>query len=436
MRILKLLSKLFICILCACVLCAPVLAETNMPQAEVSEYGNWLNNENLGNLTQNMYNDADEFQRGFSANLNSPNFVPIEVRLGLMFMKALSSIDYVLQISLVRFTIMFLFIMYALWIAVEAYKMIRESTDYKTVFYDVFKKGIIIVAWVLILNYGPAKLFTIIISPILALGTYISNFILDAVAQTYNTQIPDTCAAIHRFVNANAASNMANNNTARLLVDPDTAANIMCLPGRLSVYFYHATGTAFQWVKWGFGHSATAIVMGVICIYLFIKCIFKYAFMTLGVVADLFLTLLMLPFTALAESLPGSSDKTYVGQILNGFLSVFNTKKLSEVFSVFINAAIYFVSLAIIIAICASLLEYIIPTTNNSSAYMLGSAMITVLCGCLVLYLANRADELAKKVGGSVDNSFGELLQDHTKKLWDNVKNIGGKFYQDWLKKK
>ena len=157
MRILKLLSKLFICILCACVLCAPVLAETNMPQAEVSEYGNWLNNENLGNLTQNMYNDADEFQRGFSANLNSPNFVPIEVRLGLMFMKALSSIDYVLQISLVRFTIMFLFIMYALWIAVEAYKMIRESTDYKTVFYDVFKKGIIIVAWVLILNYGPAN---------------------------------------------------------------------------------------------------------------------------------------------------------------------------------------------------------------------------------------------------------------------------------------
>lgn len=441
MQILKFLSKFFICILCVSALCSPVFAETNIPLGDVGEYGNWLTEDNLQKINSDMSNDATKFQEKFSNNashLESSNFVPIEVRIGLMFMKALSSIDYVLQISLVRFTIIFLFLMYAIWIAVEAYKMIRESSDYKKVLYDAFKKGIIIVVWVFILNYGPAKIFMLLMSPILDFATYISNFILDSVAQTSGVSFSDTCATIHQFVAENATTHVANNNAATLMIDANSAANIMCLPGRLSVYFYHATGAALKWFVWGFGigHPTTAIIMGAICAVIFIKCIFKYAFMTLGVVADLFLTLLMLPFTALAEALPSTSEKSYAGQILNGFLSIFSTKKISDVFTVFINAAIYFVSLAIIIAICAGLLDYLIPNFGTNSGYALETAMITILCGCLVLYLANKADELAKKVGGSIDNSFGKQLQSDMKTLWSDTKNVTNKIYQDWLKKK
>lgn len=439
MRIIKILSRFFICILCAFVLCAPVFGDSEVPSSDVVESENWLTPDNMGNITGDMSGDAVAFQDQFSNNathLESSNFVPIEVRIGLMFMKALSSIDYVLQISLVRFTIIFLFIMYAFWIALEAYKMMHESSDYKKVLYDVFKKGFIIVAWVIVLNYGPAKIFMTIMSPILDFATYISNFILDSVAQLYNTKIPDTCAAIHRFVDVNAATSVANDESASLLVDANTAANIMCLPGRLSVYFYQATATAFKWFVWGFGHSITAIVMGAICVVIFIKCIFKYAFMTLGVVADLFLTLLMLPFTALAEALPSTSEKSYAGQILSGFLSIFNSRKLSDVISVFINTAIYFVSLAIIIAICAGLLDYIIPYTVTNSGYGLGSAMTTILCGCLVLYFADKAEDLAKKIGGSIDNSFGNQLKSDAKLLWGDAKNVAGKIYKDWLKRK
>lgn len=439
MRILKILSKFFICILCACILCAPVMAETNEPLGDIGAYGDWMTGDNIQKINNDMSSDFDAFQETFSnsaSNLESSNYVPIEVRIGLMFMKALSSIDYVLQISLVRFTIMFLFLMYALWLALEAYKMSHESSDYKKVFYDAFKKGITIIVWVLVLNYGPAKIFMMIMSPILQLSTYISDFILNSIAQTYNVQIPNTCATIHQFVNENAATTVANNASAQLLIDPNSAANIMCLPGRLSTYFYHATGAAFKWFAWGFGHSATAIVMGAICIVIFIRCILKYAFMTLGVVADLFLTLLMLPFTALAESLPSTNEKSYAGQILSGFLSIFNTKKLSDVIAVFINAAIYFVSLAIIIAICAGLLDYIIPNTTDVSKYALDKAMITILCGCLVLYLADKAESLAKKIGGSVDNSFGNDLKSATKTIWADTKNVAGKIYKDWLKKK
>ncbi|MBR3148117.1 MAG: hypothetical protein IKF41_02100 [Alphaproteobacteria bacterium] len=427
MRIIKFFSKLLICVLCALCLSNISFAAGNVPYGDVGEYGNWLTVDNMEKYNADLSGDVKSFQQTFQTNLHSTNFVPVEVKLGLVFMKALSSIDYVLQISLVRFVIWFLFVMYAFWIGLEAYRMIRDSADYKAVLYDIFIKGFTIAIWVIVLEIGPAKLFTILITPILSLGVYLSDFILDAVAQTYNVVIPDTCATIHQYVDANTSEQM--------LINADAAANIMCLPGRLSVYFYHATASAFEWMINGFGHSATMVIVGLVCAIMFIGCIFKYAFMTLGVVADLFLTLLMLPFTALAESMPGSKESNYAGQIFSGLLGVFNTQKLSSVISKFINAAIYFVSLAIVIAICAALLTNIV-SISKANTYTVGSAMTMILCGALVFYLAGKTDDLVKSIGGEINNSFGKQLQNDTKTLWNNVKGVGTKVFNAWLKKK
>jgi len=427
MRIIKFFSKLLICVLCALCLSNISFAAGNVPYGDVGEYGNWLTVDNMEKYNADLSGDVKSFQQTFQTNLHSTNFVPVEVKLGLVFMKALSSIDYVLQISLVRFVIWFLFVMYAFWIGLEAYRMIRDSADYKAVLYDIFIKGFTIAIWVIVLEIGPAKLFTILITPILSLGVYLSDFILDAVAQTYNVIIPDTCATIHQYVDANTSEQM--------LINADAAANIMCLPGRLSVYFYHATASAFEWMINGFGHSATMVIVGLVCAIMFIGCIFKYAFMTLGVVADLFLTLLMLPFTALAESMPGSKESNYAGQIFSGLLGVFNTQKLSSVISKFINAAIYFVSLAIVIAICAALLTNIV-SISKANTYTVGSAMTMILCGALVFYLAGKTDDLVKNIGGEINNSFGKQLQNDTKTLWNNVKGVGTKVFNAWLKKK
>ena len=427
MQIQKIFSKILMCVLCVLCLYHSSFAAGNIPYGDIGDYGSWITQDNMEKFNTNLSDDMTSFQSDFETKLHSTNFVPVEVKLGLVFMKALSSIDYVLQISLVRFTILFLFIMYAFWISLEAYKTIRESTDYKTVLYDVFKKGLTITVWVMILEFGPAKIFTLIITPIIAFGTYLSDFILGAVAQTYNVAIPDTCATIHQYVDAN--------NTGKMLIDADAAANIMCLPGRLSVYFYHAVASAWQWMISGFGNSATAIVVGAVCVVLFIKCIFKYAFMTLGIVADLFLKLLMLPFTAIAESMPSTSEKHYVGKIFSELLKVFNTKKVSDIISAFINAAIYFVSLSIVIAISAALLTNIISVTSNNT-YHVGSAITTILCGCLVLYFAGKTEDLAKQIGGSIDNSFGKQLEGDTKTLWGNMKKVGTTVYKAWAKKK
>ena len=248
MRILKYLRKFLICILCIGFACGASYAANNVPFGDVGEYGNWITADNMEKFNTTVSTDMENFQTSFQQNVNSATFVPVEVKIGLTFMRALSSIDYVLQISLVRFTIIFLFIMYAFWIGLEAYKMIRESSDYKTVLYDVFKKGFIIAIWVSILFYGPAKLFTMLIDPIIAFGTMMSDFILNTMAQTFDIDIPNTCSAIHQHVNENATTLVADGKTATLMIPPETAANIMCLPARISMYFYRATGAAW-WVR-------------------------------------------------------------------------------------------------------------------------------------------------------------------------------------------
>ena len=156
--------------------------------------------------------------------------------------------------------------------------------------------------------------------------------------------------------------------------------------------------------------------------------------MTLGVVADLFLTLLKLPFTAIAESMPASKESNYAGQIFGGLLKLFKTDKLSDVIAVFINSAIYFVTLSIVIAVCAVLLSNVMYLDSNG-AYSIAAGMTSLLTGYLVLYLAGKADELAKQIGGKIDNSFGKSLQSDSKTMLGGVKKIGGMIFKDWLKK-
>ncbi|MBR5904048.1 MAG: hypothetical protein IKZ49_00765 [Alphaproteobacteria bacterium] len=432
MKIIRFFKRLFICILCIGCLYNSAFAAGNLPHGDIGLYGNWLTDYNLGIYNKTISSDMKSFENTFETNLSKSDFVPIEVKIGLSFIKALSSLDSVLQISLVRFTIIFLLIMYAFWVGLEAYKMIRESTDYKSVLYDIFKKGMIVSIWIAILIYGPARIFVLLINPIMALAVYISDFILDTVANLYNIEIPDTCATIQNYIAANTSGPLLSGDEENLLME--TTGNIMCLPARLSVYFYHAIKLSFHWIINGIGHSATAVALGIVSLFVFIKAIFKYAFMTLGVTADLFLRLLMLPFTALAESMPATKEKNYVAKIYTGLLELFNTKKASDVLNVFINVAIYFVSLSIIIAICAILLSNVIHSTPDST-FVLNSAMTTLLCGCLTLHLVNRSDELAKKIGGEVNNSLGEDFQKSTKKVWGNTKAMAGKLFKEWLKK-
>ena len=94
MRIIKLFSKILICVLCVLCLFNTSFAAGNLPYGDVGEYGNWITRDNMDAYNTNLSNDVTKFQQNFQTNLHSTNFVPVEVKLGLVFMQALSSIDY------------------------------------------------------------------------------------------------------------------------------------------------------------------------------------------------------------------------------------------------------------------------------------------------------------------------------------------------------
>ncbi len=432
MRILKFFSRFIICVLCVFALHTAFAAETNLPT--VGDYGNWLTEENISLYRNKLSNNLEQVKANVDSTIHSSTFVPIEARIGLMLMKALSAIAYLLQASLVEFIVIFLLAMYAFWIGLESYKIMRESGNVKDFIYTIIKQGFIIVIWVLVLEYGPNKIFSDIVEPILAFGRYFSEGILTTVAGTYNTTMSTNCDAIHTYINQNQSLSFITNGSqdVALLLNPAASANIMCLPAQMSSFFYNAISTSLGWIVKGFASSLSLLLIGCISVYIFIKCIFKYAFMTIGIVADLFLTLLMLPFTALAESMPKPSDKenkNYAILIFNGLLKVFNTKKLSAVIIVFINAAMYFISLSIIIAICSALMYF---QTQTSEAQ---TAISTILTGALILYLADKTDEWAEKLGGKLDNTLGKKLEGDAKTLWGDAKGAVSSIYKKWVKK-
>jgi hypothetical protein len=87
---------------------------------------------------------------------------------------------------------------------------------------------------------------------------------------------------------------------------------------------------------------------------------------------------------------------------------------LSAQIQKFIQAAIYFVSLSVVIALCAAILSGIVDANLATTVPSLENEgfMVTLIVGCLVAYLANKAGDIAKNLGGSIGNGLPNLESD------------------------
>ena len=111
----KILSKIFVVCL-AVGLITPVMgASVNLPMGDIGDHGTWATENNREKFTTQLSGDIEQFQGEFQKQLVS-DYVPIEAKIGLAFMNALSFISNVLDSSLVRFVILFMFIAFAFWI--------------------------------------------------------------------------------------------------------------------------------------------------------------------------------------------------------------------------------------------------------------------------------------------------------------------------------
>ena len=401
----------------ALLLIKPVYSADNLIKPEIADLGAWTNESNIQLFKTNITKDMEAFQPKAQSVQTIEDYVPIEAKVGLAFMNALSFIGDIIDNSLGRFIIIFIIIAYIFWAAFETYNMMTKDGNAMELVQNLLKRAVILSICIIILIQGPAELFMMIIGPIISISTYLSDLILNTVANIVGAELPDTCTAIHEYTTIHTST--------RMLIDPQAAANILCVPTRLSGFFSTAISAGWQWMIAGIGTSAFTVLVGVVFILLFIYNMWKFALMALGVIIDLFLAILLLPFTAVAESIQKTSYKGVAGNIFNGFLDLFKTSSfsLSSQINRFIKAAIYFVSLSIVISLCTALLSGTIkanlaaqiPTLENTNF------MIILLTGCLVAYLANNADKIAKDIGGDKDDSFGTDFGKNITKLWQGA---------------
>lgn len=421
-KIIKKFLSNFVAIIITAVLVTPSTAITpNLPMGDIGDAGTWATENNLVQIKSNLSKDVEKFVPT-SEEINASG--PVEAQVSIAFMNAMTYIGKILDSALFRFSLIFILIMYAYWIGLEAYNMMKTTSDVRKLAKDILTRGVKIAIWMIIIGFGPAKVFMWVMGPVLALGTYMANLILNAITTTVGIPMDNTCSDITVYAAANAKSDM--------LIDATMASDMICLPTRLSIFFRQTLSLGFQWMKSGVGSSLLTFLAGLVLVITSIKCIWKFIFMALGVVADLFLAVLMLPFTAIAETTGATTYKGIVGDIFNSFLGLFSPEKLDVQIKKFISAAIYYVSLSAVIGICVALLSGVFSANlfNISPTADAGGFIMILLVLRLVLYMAEQTDKIANDWGGKIQGDFGEKVKKDVKDLWKR----GVTTYKDWAK--
>ncbi len=395
---------------------------SNLPEPDVGDYGSWATENNREHVVSTISHDISAFQGNFQQQLVD-DYVPIEAKIGLAFINAFSYVAIVLDRSLVPFMIVFILIAFMFWMSIEAYTIIRGDGDLKSKVYEVVKRGIITLLWCGVLTYGARDMFLLLMAPILQAATFMSDAIYNAIGGIVGVSLPDTCSAIHAYAE--------NNISANSIINATDAANIICLPTRLSGFCYTAIGVGWRWMFNGTGVSVFSFFAGLLMIWGFVTLAWRFAFVAFGVIADLFLGVLMLPFTAVAETVPKTSYKGVVGDVFNTFMGVFHAENLQTQINRYVNAALHFIFLAIIISICTGLLSGFIDINSvNMPSYEDPGFWTTVLMAFLAWHLANNAMKIATDLGGTIEYSMGETMRKDVKGLYKG----GKKTVQGWWK--
>ncbi|MCL2748934.1 MAG: hypothetical protein FWE50_02560 [Alphaproteobacteria bacterium] len=396
-------------------------AETNLPSpGEIGNYGLWATEHNQELLTNNLFDDLQEFQ-GDAQKAGGKDYVPIEARVGKVFVSALDMIGKALADSLFYFVQILLVALLAFWILFETYNMMQGDRDVKKLAKEIATKVVFVSIWLWVLSNNPGEIFMTIFGPIITAGAYMSNLILNSITGAASA---DTCEAIKDFIG----------NTGNSIVSSSHTAELICLPTRLSGFFYKCVGIGFKWMGYGIGHSALTFVAGAVFVVIFAINIWKFALLAFGVIADLFLAILLLPFTAITECFgKGTNYKGIPGDIFKAFAGIFKYAGLSEQIQRFIRAIIYFIVLAIVAAIGAALLGGVVGASLDAatpSVKTIDGFMPVLIVGCLVAYLVNKAADIATSLGGKIDDSFGKTVGEDLKKAWKATT----KQVSDWRK--
>ena len=401
---------------------------------DIGDFGAWTTEHNQMELLGDVKEDIQSLTSNFQQQYIDTG-VPIEAKIGVAFVGGLSFVSEILDRTLVRFVNAFLLLAFFFWLSFEIYKKIIEGKGIpRDSIKEWVKRGAILGIWIILLGGGLQQLFSMLMGPIVAVGSYVSGLVIDSVFATENIQLSDTCNAIRQYAAANTAPGTP--------IDAQTVANIMCVPTRLSEFYYAAIKYGWTLTLSGLGVSAFTFLIGVVFVCLFTYTAFKFAFVSFSVISELFLVIIMLPFTAITETIGKTSYNGIPGQVFNAFLGLFKSMSLSDQVNKFIQTAIYFVSMSIIVAIGGAILANAVALNSQTGALTVlnGDTLTLLISGALVAYIAMHIEDMAKQIGGAIDyakneNALGNKLQQDVTTLFKDVKTKTTNFI-DKIRKK
>ena len=147
----------------ALLLIKPVYSADNLIKPEIADLGAWTNESNIQLFKTNITKDMEAFQPKAQSVQTIEDYVPIEAKVGLAFMNALSFIGDIIDNSLGRFIIIFIIIAYIFWAAFETYNMMTKDGNAMELVQNLLKRAVILSICIIILIQGPAELFMMII---------------------------------------------------------------------------------------------------------------------------------------------------------------------------------------------------------------------------------------------------------------------------------
>ena len=265
----------------------PAVTDNPIGDGDVNEFGLWATDRNRTLVIDEISQDLNNFAPP-ATNVS----VPIEAKLGFAFMGGLSKVGIALDYSFKTFVIVFILLAFGFWVSLEAYNVISAGGNTKSTVKNIVIKGMIISLWIIVLKFGVAKAFTLVMTPIVSLGTLISTRIWEGITGAAGYSLSDfqaTCDAIKNYAVANMPTSVAG-------VDPDdisvetldsmkitaeSAAGLLCVPIQMSNFFWDVIRIGWKWVTSSVGNSLCGAVIGLYITYLGLKCIWKFLFISL-----------------------------------------------------------------------------------------------------------------------------------------------------------
>ena len=154
----NILKKFLSIIACFAFVGTVAAADFNLVTGDIGDYGKWTTEHNRTELVQNVQNDLSGFESGFERKYIETG-VPIEAKLGISFMRALTHTAHILDDSLVRFVNIFLIVAFIFWVMFEAYRIIKDDkVKAMPTIEDIIKKAVILAMWLIILGIGLPRL--------------------------------------------------------------------------------------------------------------------------------------------------------------------------------------------------------------------------------------------------------------------------------------